>query len=77
MCCYGSFWKARAARNPRTGAVEPGNGRFRPAATPGVELQSLSSSSVTRQTQRLSAATLTFRFLFVYLEKCFAAAHCG
>lgn len=28
----------RRARNPRTGAVEPGNGRFRAAATPGVAL---------------------------------------
>lgn len=29
---------ARSARNSRTGAVEPGNGRFRAAATPGVDL---------------------------------------
>jgi len=28
--------RPRTARNPRTGAAEPGNGRFRAAATPGV-----------------------------------------
>lgn len=75
MCCYGPFWKARVARNPQTGAVEPGNGRFRAAATPGVELQSPSSSSVTRQTKRFSAATLTFRFLFI--SRNVTAAHCS
>lgn len=30
--------RPRAARNPRTGAAEPGNGRLRAAATPGVAL---------------------------------------